>query len=153
MPPVFREDPYTGYNFEVIVAGVSEDGTAVKGSFSEAMIGDTSMDPIEYRNGSEALTVRKIPGLIKIANITLKRGYTGDLAFWNWLVEAMNGLVRRTEGSIVMLDENRREVMRWNFRRGWPCKYTGPSFNAKNNEIALESLEICHEGIEIDGQA
>jgi len=108
MPPVFREDPYTGYNFEVVVAGVSEDGTAVRGSFSEAMIGDTSMDPIEYRNGSESLTVRKIPGLIKFANITLKRGYTGDLAFWNWLVEAMNGLVRRTEGSIIMLDENRQ---------------------------------------------
>ena len=153
MPPVYRDDPYTGYNFEVVVNGVSDDGTAVKGSFTEAMIGDTTMDPIEYRNGSESLTVRKIPGLIKFANITLKRGYTGDLAFWNWLVEAMNGLVRRTEGTVIMLDENRREVMRWNIRRAWPCKYTAASLNAKNNEIAIETLEICHEGIEIDGQA
>src|ERR1044071_8337139 len=152
MPPVYRDDPYTGYNFEVVGNGVSDDGTAVKGSFTEAMIGDTTMDPIEYRNGSETLTVRKIRGLTKFANITLKRGYIGDLAFWNWVVETMNGLGRRTEGSVIMLDENRREVMRWNFRRGWPCKYTGPSFNAKNNEIALESLEIAHEGIEIDGQ-
>ena len=81
MPPVYRDDPYTAYNFEITVTGVSDDGKAVKGSFTEAMIGDTSMDPIEYRNGSESLTVRKVPGLIKFANIPLKRGYTGDLAF------------------------------------------------------------------------
>ena len=42
--------------------------------------------------------------------------------------------------------------MRWNFDRGWPCKYTGPEPNAKNNEIAMETLEICHEGLHIDGQ-
>jgi phage tail-like protein len=52
-----------------------------------------------------------------------------------------------------MLNENRQEVMRWNFKRAWPCKWTGPGLNAKNNEIAMETLEICHEGIEIDGQA
>src|SRR5688500_6827021 len=137
MPPVFREDPYTGYNFEVVVAGVSEDGTAVRGSFSEAMIGDTSMDPIEYRNGSESLTVRKIPGLIKFANITLKRGYTGDLAFWNLVVEAMNGLVRRTQGSVIIIDENRNEVMRWNFRRVSPCKSTSTNITANNNEMPM----------------
>lgn len=111
------------------------------------------MDPIEYRNGTEDITVRKIPGLKKFTNITLKRGLIGDLTFWNWVVEGMNGLARRTEGSVILLDENRREVMRWNFKRGWPCKWTGPGLNAKNNEIALETLEICHEGLEIDGQA
>lgn len=153
MPPVFRDDPYTAYNFEVTVDGVSDDGQAVKGSFTEAMVGDTTIDPIEYRNGSEGLTVRKIPGLVKHGNITLKRGYTGDLAFWNWLVESMNGLVRRTSVSIIMLNENRAPVMQWNFTRCWITKLTGPSFNAKNNDIAIESLEICHEGIEIDGQA
>ena len=153
MPPVFREDPYTGYNFEVVVTGVSDDGKAVRGSFAEASGLEVAVDPIEYRNGSEDITVRKIPGLKKFTNITLKRGTTGDLAFWNWVVEAMNGLVRRTEGSIMLLDENKREVMRWNFKRGWPTKWTGPGFNAKNNEIAMETLEICHEGLEIDGQA
>jgi phage tail-like protein len=153
MPPVFREDPYGGYNFEVIIKGVSDDGTAVRGSFSEVSGLDTEVSPIEYRTGSEDITVRKVPGLKKFTNITLKRGHTGDLALWNWIVEALNGLVRRTEGSIVLLDENRREVLRWNFRRGWPCKCTGPGLNAKNNEIAMETLEICHEGLSIDGQA
>src|SRR3990167_8878260 len=136
MPAVFREDPYGGYNFEVILTGVSDDGGAVKGSFAEASGLEAEVTPIEYRNGSEDITVRKIPGLKKFTAIVLKRGIVGDLGFWNWIVEAMNGKVRRTEGSILLLDENRQEVMRWNFKRAWPSKFTGPSLNAKNNEIA-----------------
>jgi len=62
----------------------------------------------------------------------------------------MNGKVHRTEGSVVLLDENKQEVMRWNFTRGWPCKWTGPGLNAKNNEIGMETLEICHEGLTLD---
>ncbi len=152
MPPVFREDPYGGYNFEVVVTGISDDGRAVRGSFMEASGLEVEVPPIEYRNGTEDTTVRKIPGLKKFTNITLKRGITGDLAFWNWILAAMNGQVQRTEGSIMLLDENRQEVMRWNFRRGWPGKWTGPGLNASNNEISMETLEICHEGLEIDGQ-
>ena len=91
MPPYYRDDPYAGYNFEVVVNGVSDDGTAVKGSFAEDQGSRSTIDPIEYRNGSEDITVRKIPGLKKFTNIMLKRGVTGDLAFWNWIVEGMNG--------------------------------------------------------------
>ena len=152
MPPQYRDDPYPSYNFQVVVAGISDDGKAVKGSFMEVSGLGVEMPGIEYRNGSEDITVRKIPGLKKFTNIVLKWGITGDLAFWNWVVEGMNGLPHRTEGSVLMLNENRQEVMRWNFKRGWPCKWTGPGLNAKNNEIAMETLEICHEGIEIDGQ-
>lgn len=153
MPATFREDPYGGFNFEISINGISDDGAAVKGSFAEVSGLEVEVAPIEYRNGSEDITVRKMRGLKKFTNITLKRGVIGDLAFWNWIVEGMNGLENRTEGSIVLLDENRQEVMRWNFRRAWPCKWSGPGLNAKNNEIALETLEICHEGLEIDGQA
>ena len=152
MPLVYRDDPYAGHNFEILITGISDDGTAVKGSFSEVSGLEVAQDPIDYRNGSEDIRVRKIPGLKKFTNITLKRGIIADLAFWNWIVEGMNGLVHRTEGSIVLLDENRREVMRWNFKRAWPCKWSGPGLNAKNNEIAMETLEICHEGLSIDGQ-
>ena len=153
MPPVFREDPYGGFNFEVIVAGVSDDGQAVKGSFSEASGLEVELTPIEYRNGGEPLRPRLIPGMHKFSKVTLKRGIIGDLAFWNWVVEALNGLVRRTEVAVVLLDENRQEVMRWNFERAWPSKWTGPGLNAANNEIAMETLEICHEGMQIDGQS
>jgi phage tail-like protein len=83
----------------------------------------------------------------------LKRGIIGDLTFWNWLVSAMQGNVQRTTVSIILLDENRSPVMRWNLVRAWPCKWTGPALNAKSNEVAIETLEICHEGISVDGQA
>jgi phage tail-like protein len=151
--PVYRDDPYGGHTFEVILTGVSDDGAAVKGSFSEVSGLEVEITPIEYRNGSEAATLRKIPGLRKHTNLVFKRGVLGDLTFWNWVLEGINGRVRRTEGAVVLLDEQRQEVMRWNFKRAWPCKYTGPGLNAKNNEIAMETLEICHEGLEIDGQA
>ena len=150
MPAKYRDDPYGGYNFEVVINGISDDGTAVKGSFAEASGLEVSIQPIEYRNGAEEITTRKIPGLMKFPNIVLKRGILGDVALWNWIQQAMDGKVVRTEGSVVLLDENKQEVMRWNFKRGWPCKWTGPGLNAKNSEIGMESLEICHEGLQLD---
>jgi|SRR5215470_5305881 len=150
MPPVTRDDPYPGFSFEVIVTNVSDDGMAVKGSFAEASGMEVEVPPIEYRNGSEDITVRKIPGMKKFTNITLKRGITGHIEFWNWVVEALNGKVRRTSGAIVMLDENRQEVMRWNFDRAWPTKYTGPSLNSTKNEIAMETLMLAVEKMMID---
>jgi phage tail-like protein len=150
MPAKYRDDPYGGYNFEILINGISDDGTAVRGSFAEASGIEVEIQPIEYRNGAEDITVRKIPGLKKFPNLVLKRGILGDVALWNWIQEAMDGKVRRTEGAIVLLDENKQEVMRWNFKRGWPCKWTGPGLNAKNNEIGMETLEICHEGLQLD---
>lgn len=150
--PIYRDDPYPSFNFEVEIQGISDDGKAVKGSFSEVSGLDVDQEPIEYRNGSEDITVRKIKGLKKFSNITLKRGEIGDLAFWNWILLGMNGDTIRTEGSIILLNEAREEVMRWNFKRAWPCKLQGPQLNAKNNEIAIETLEIAHEGLSMDGE-
>jgi phage tail-like protein len=152
MPPVPRPDPYPGFNFEVILTGVSDDGKAHKGSFSEVSGLNAEVTPIEYRDGSEEITVRKLPGLKKFTNIVCKRGMTADLVFWNWIREAMIGIVHRTDGSVLLLDENHQEVMRWNFRRAWPTKWTGPTLNAKNNEVAMETLEIAVEEISVDGQ-
>ena len=71
MPPVFRADPYPRMNFEVVINGISDDGRSVKGSFSEVTGLEVAVEAIEYRNGSESGTVRKLPGLRKFANITL----------------------------------------------------------------------------------
>ena len=147
---IFRDDPYSGLNFQVVITGVSDDGQAIRGSFAEVSGLDVEITPIEYRTGSADITVRKIPGLKKFTNITLKRGIIGDLTFWNWIKSAMDGTVLRADGSITLLDENRRAVMVWNFRRAWPCKWSGPTLNAKGNEIAIETLEICHEGLDIE---
>lgn len=150
MPVIQRNDPYSSYNFLVTVNGISNDGSLPGASFSEATGLELEKGVTEYRNGSEDITPRKMPGLVKYTNIVLKRGATGDVIFWNWILEGVQGAINRADGSIILLDEGRSEVMRWNFRRGWPSKYTGPSFNAANNEIAMETLEICHEGLELD---
>lgn len=150
MPPVIRDDPYAVYNFHVIVTGVSDDGAAVGGAFTEVTGLELEIPPIEYRTGAEDITVRLLPGLAKYTRLTFKDGITGDTKFWKWIVEALNGKVRRTSGSIIMLDENRQEVMRWNFIRAWPTKYTGPSFGASKNEIAMQTLVLAIEGLLID---
>jgi phage tail-like protein len=149
MPPVIRDDPYAVYNFQVIVTNVSDDGVAVSGSFNEVSGLELEIPPIEYRTGSEDVTMRKLTGLVKYTNITLKRGITGHIGFWQWIVEALNGRVRRTSGSIIMLDENRQEAMRWNFDRGWPTKYTGPTLSAGKNEVAIETLVLAVERLAI----
>ena len=105
---------------------------------------------MDYREGTDRQNnVRKLAGLRKYTNITLKRGITGHIGFWNWIVEALNGKVRRTSGSVIMLDENRQEVMRWNFDRAWPTKYTGPGLNATKNEVAMETLVLSVESLAI----
>ena len=153
MPEQRRDDPFGGYNFVVSIKGVSDDGTIAQGSFTEASGLEVTMDPIEYRYGSDDITSRKLPGLRANANIVLKRGVTGDIDFWNWMLLPMKGQIddARTEGSITLLDEKRDTVMIWNFSRAWPCKWTGPGMNATNGEVAMETLEICHEGLTIDG--
>jgi phage tail-like protein len=147
---VLRNDPYSALHFRVVIDGVLDDGQSVRGSFSEVSGLEVEIVPIEYRNGSEDNTVRKIPGLKKFTNITLKRGVIGELTLWNWIKSVMDGQVQRANGTITLLDESGQPVMTWKFRRAWPCKWTGPALNAAANEIAIESLELCHEGLEAE---
>jgi phage tail-like protein len=152
MALVPRNDPYGGYNFEVTVTGISPDGKAVTGSFMEVSGLEAEVAAIDYRNGSEDIRVRKLPGLKKFKEVVLKRGIIADLAFWNWILAAMKGDVQRQEAAIKLLNEQRQEVMRWTLTRAWPGKWSGPGLNAKNSEIAIETIEIHHEGLAIDGQ-
>lgn len=138
-----RNDPYAAFNFLIEIDGVTTAG------FSECSGLTTETDIIEYRNGDEDITVRKIPGLRKYTNIALKRGYTDNKDLWEWRKKVIEGKTERQSGAIVMLNEAREEAMRWNFRDGWPCKWEGPTFNAKNNETAIESMEIAVEHLEL----
>src|SRR5262245_31866483 len=139
-----RNDPYASFNFLVEIDGVTRAG------FAECSGLTTETDPIEYREGNEDITVRKLPGLKKFTNITLKRGFTDSRDLWDWRKKVMDGQTQRQPGAIVLLNEAREEALRYNFRAGWPCKWEGPSFNAKNNEVAIEMMEICHEGLELE---
>lgn len=137
-----RKDPYRVYNFLVEIDGITRAG------FRECSGLDASQDPIDYREGTDALTTRKLPGLNKYANISLKWGITDDDELWEWRKKVIDGRVERKNGSIVLLDDTGSEKLRWNFREGWPTKWSGPSLNATGGEVAIETLEIVHEGLE-----
>ena len=139
-----RNDPYAGFRFRVEIDGVTVAG------FAEASGLTSETDPIEYRNGDTDITVTKLPGMKKFSNISLKRGFTDNHDLWEWRKKVMNGQTERQSGAIVLQNEAGEDALRWTFREGWPCKWEGPSLNAKNNEVAIESLEICHEGLEFE---
>jgi len=143
MPVGDRKDPYRGYNFLVEIDGITRAG------FRECSGLDSTQDPIEYREGNEGLTARKLPGLNKYSNISLKWGITDDAELWDWRQQVMNGNIdgARKNGSIVLMDDTGEEKVRWNFREGWPTKWTGPSLNATGSDIGIESLDIVHEGL------
>ena len=137
-----RNDPYAAFNFLVEIDGV------VQAGFSECSGLTTETDAIEYRTGAEDITVRKLPGKRKYTNISLKRGYTPDgRDLWAWRKSVMEGRTQRKGGTISLLDESRKVALTWEFSEGWPSKWAGPAFNAKNNDIAIEEMEICVEGL------
>ena len=137
-----RIDPYRGFNFRIEIDGLT------LGAFSECSGLTAEGDPVEYREGTDVPnTVRKLVGLRKYSNITLKRGYTKNNELWTWYANIANGTQDRRNGTIVLMSEDRQDVMRWNFENGWINKVEGPTFNASGNEVAIESAEICHEGL------
>jgi phage tail-like protein len=141
--PRRNTDPYASFNFLLEIDGITRAG------FSECTGLNAESNVIEYREGNEAITPRKLPGLNKFGNVTLKRGITQDADMFNWHKAVMDGDIVRDESmSIVVLDEKRQEVVRWNLRNAWPSKWMGPDFKANANEIAIEALEISHEGVE-----
>ena len=143
MPPAGRADPFTKLNFLVEIDGIASAAFAeVGGLESETAV-------IEYRTGAD-FTIRKLPGLTKYPNLVLKRGVTRDRDLWNWRQAVIDGNIQRRNGSVILLDEKRTPVIRWNFREGWPCKWSGPDLDASSNEVAIETLEIAHEGLELD---
>jgi phage tail-like protein len=139
-----RNDPFAQFNFLVEIDGVTKAG------FSEVSGLTTDTNIIEYREGNEITTVRKLPGLMKYMPIVLKVGFTNDQSLWNWRKLVIDGKTSRASGSIVLLDEARQPALRWNFREGWPSKWEGPALNAKTSEAAIETMEIAHEGIELE---
>jgi len=147
MPPKAREHPYTGLHFRVEIDGIAAASfAAVTGLGSETAV-------VEYRTGDAPLNLtRKLPGLTKYSNIVLKRGYTRDASLWQWRKAIVEGTVDRRNGAIVLMDESGNDILRWAFRNGWPCKLEGPALDADANEVAIETIEIAHEGLEFIGE-
>jgi phage tail-like protein len=120
-------------------------------NFSEVSGLTLESEPIEYRGGADiTLTVQKIPGLRKYGNVTMKRGILAkENGFWDWWNTIRSGTVTRRSVTISLLNEEHKPVMTWKIANAWPVKVEGPSLNATGNEIAIETLEFAHEGMEV----
>ena len=141
--PVRRDNPYANFNFVVEIDGVESAG------FSEVDLPAGEIEVIEYREGADRVSsARKLPGRAKYANVVLKRGVAGRLELFEWWKSVRDGVLDRRNVAIVLLDESRNPVQRWLLQSAWPAKVDYSRLEGLGNEIAIETLELAHEGFE-----
>lgn len=139
-----RKDPYFGYNFAVELDGITRMG------FKGATGLDSSTTATKYREGTDpTLAQRQLPGLLSHSAITLTRGITDDRALWDWRDDIAKGKATRHDISIILRDDLGEEKIRWNIRNAFPSKWSGPAFDATSDAIGIETLELTHEGVEV----
>ncbi|MDO4731544.1 MAG: phage tail protein [Clostridia bacterium] len=137
--------PYRNFNFSVVINGFSENTTG----FSEVSGFDATFDVVEYREGNMEITPMKIPGLIKYGNITLKRGASDNTELYDWLYACFNeGKMELHDMDIYLFKPDATVAAQWHVKNAWPVKYAAPDFNASGSEIAYETIELAHEGIQ-----
>lgn len=137
--------PVPAFHFRVEWKGTQIGFTEVSGLSVE-------LQSIDYREGSSLeYQVTKMPGIPQYSNITLKRGmFAGDNEFFQWLSTVQLNTIERRGLTISLLNENHEPVTTWKVKEAWPCKVEGPTLNSTGNEVAVESIELCHEGVEIE---
>lgn len=136
--------PLPAFHFKVEMAGLTAEFSEVTGLNIEVQV-------IEYRHGlSPDFSMIKMPGLQKFGNLTLKRGvFKGNNEFFDWYKTIKMNTVERQDILISLLDETHAPVMQWQVREAWPAKITSPDLKASGNEVAVETIEIAHEGVAI----
>jgi len=139
-----RNDPLRNFRFRLEIDGIAQ------AAFSEVAIGETTTAAIDYREGNEPTHVRKLSGLTKFGNITLKRGITDSLDIWNWHKQILAGQIQsnRKQVIIVAQDEAGTDKARFVVSEAWPMKYDPSDLNGKGNEVFIELLELVNEGVE-----
>jgi len=139
-----RQDPLRNQRFRVEIDGLQA------AAFSEVLIGATTTDIIDYREGTDPPYVRKLPGLHRFGNVTLKRGITTSLELSDWHREILQGQTAnaRRRVVIVVADESGADQARFVVTNAWPAKYEVGPLNAHGNEVFIETLELANEGIE-----
>lgn len=137
------KEPLVSFNFLVEIDGIT------RAAFHEVSGLDSTINVIEHREGGQNITTHKLPGQVSFSAISLKWGMSDDTDLYLWHRQWVDGdpAATRRNGSIVLLDRQGQEKARWNFFRAWPSKWTGPSFSAEGNDIAIETLELAHEGL------
>ena len=154
-----RPDPLKGYNFLISLLdssstlalalniGILAITNTAAGGFSECSGLDISLDIEQYKEGGRNGEVLKFPTRVQWSNITLKRGVGSSTTLWDWHYSFVQGKGKRRDGIIMLQDDTHTPHNIWYFHRGLPMKYTGPSLNAMQNNVAIEAMEISHEGL------
>lgn len=153
--PILRETPYSAFNFLVSVGESS--GKEFQAGFAEVSGLSAEITLAEYRNGNENTNyLRKIPGINKTGDVTLKRGVIGATNLWSWLNELREGKVDSGRRTVIiqMQSEDRSEVVvSWKLINAFPSKWTGPTLAAKGGgDVAMEEIVLAVENIEMDEQ-
>jgi len=155
-----RLDPPLNHNFLVMIVDTSSFGSIVKsgaislvgdvliGGFSECSGLTMSMEDAKRHEGGLNNTEHRFPTRFTWPNITLKRGVSRiSQSGWDWLYDFGDGKVKRKDGLIMLMDGRHLPHNLWTFKRGFPVKFEGPEMKGAGNEVAIESLEIAHEGL------
>lgn len=137
-----RIDPYLSSRFLVEIEGL------VVGGFSEVSGLQIEIETEEKREGGVNEYTHKLSKGTKYPNLVLKRGMTDSDELWSWFQKAASGNITRKSGRIILLDSEGNEKWDWGFKEAYPVKWTGPDFKANSNNVAIESLELVHKGLE-----
>lgn len=134
--------PYRNFRFRIEIGGITQAG------FQDCTFGNATVEPVEYREGPDATTPRKLSGQTKYSNITLKWGLTDSTELYDWhrRVVETGAASERQNISIVLIDEEGNDKSRWEVVQAWPTNYDPSDFAAKGSEVAIETLEIVTEG-------
>jgi len=148
---VLRDRPYTQFNFLVDLG--TGDTSGPEAGFQECSSITTSVDVIEYRNGNDKdNSPRKLTGLTKVSDVTLKRGIIGSLALYQWLDQIRNGDPAGVRNVAIELQSEDRTaiVMTWRLLHARIVKHTSGPLNAKGTDVALEELTLAYERLELE---
>ena len=146
---VLRDNPYGASQF--LVDFGTSDPQSIDAGFAEVTGLGMSVDIIEYRAGNDKEpTIRKLPGLTKTTNVSLKRGVIGSNTLFQWLKETSQGNDQPRTVTITLLNEKREPVIIWKLLRARPAKYTGPTLQAKGSDLAMEELVLSYERLEVE---
>lgn len=136
-----RRDPLKNFRFRVEIADIEA------GGFSEVSGLEITTDAIDYRNGNEVSNLRKLPGMTRYGNVTLKRGLSDSMALYDWHREVVDGELQRRTVVVILLDEKRQDRARFEIIEAWPCRYEASTLDGEGNAVAIETVELCNEGI------
>lgn len=136
--------PAPKFSFKVIMNGHEF-------SFQEVSGLDTETQAIEYRHGnSPPFSTIKMPGVQKGGNVTLKRGIVKkDNQFWDWYQQIQMNTIKRSNVTIQLLDDGGKLTLSWTLMNAWPTKIIATDLNSEGDEIAIDTIEIAHEGMTV----